>query len=600
MDDNHRATSWINATDWDDPNMSVNKGKGMKADLKTIEIDEIWWTSQSLPLDYGQGNNNDPNWNSHFKLSQEQLDEFGVKIPRYDYLKSIGGPSYISEGFDGVCYNANNHGVKMWGIYKPNPIPKPEDTQLIKEANESELTDTIVGKGKDSTNDPNAHGMLVFWDYQKPKAWWEPIYNQFITKMVIFMATDGIVHTLTNGKQKVHNVVPGRNELIVNEWSGGTSAQVGIRIVEGTLKVNKSRKNPTSNVGVYFNEAFAQNRVENWDIGWGIYTNNYDDLVREETYKWRIPNNEHVMQLIGQAPDVHSDIYFRLKDFLNVTPQEANKISNKIVQTGSNTSGFTLYPVGSKGQTAEEAWYSYGQLSQFRTGENALWLYDTIARFNLATTNDGIENKLIFNKSSHSCPIRFCNVKTDAELGYSFYIDEQKDEVLMLPYNASSEIIEYLPYNKCYKNDGTLGSGDNFQPFWQIGLKMDITNAKALNVQFNTNGESSYIHLFDENMVFIEPLIVHPQGVAFYDQRISLENIPINAKYIVIHNNPGQYYEANLEYDDYSNRPIKQLRHGLERGIALRYTNREHMKVLKSWSGIQEEAENIKNNILNL
>ncbi len=42
---------------------------------------------------------------------------------------------------------------------------------------------------------------------------------------------------------------------------------------------------------------------------------------------------------------------------------------------------------------------------------------------------------------------------------------------------------------------------------------------------------------------------------------------------------------------------LPELPKGLERGIALRYTNREHMKVLRKWSEIQQEATQIRNNL---
>ncbi len=43
---------------------------------------------------------------------------------------------------------------------------------------------------------------------------------------------------------------------------------------------------------------------------------------------------------------------------------------------------------------------------------------------------------------------------------------------------------------------------------------------------------------------------------------------------------------------------LKELEIGLERGITLRYTNRKHMKVLRKWSEIKAEAEEINSQIL--
>ncbi len=50
-----------------------------------------------------------------------------------------------------------------------------------------------------------------------------------------------------------------------------------------------------------------------------------------------------------------------------------------------------------------------------------------------------------------------------------------------------------------------------------------------------------------------------------------------------------------LPYNQASSLP--ELAKGLERGIALRYANREHMKVLKKWSEIQAEATEIKSKL---
>lgn len=603
-DDYDNAASWINATDWDDPKMPVNPGEGMQVTLNTIEIDEIEWTSQSLPLDYGRGNNRDPQWMKHFRYTEEDVAKWST-LSYYDFIRTVGGPSYPSGGFDGVFYNVQNHGgPKSWGMYKPNLIPPTLQNDIT-------LIESVVKPG-------NPHAPIDMMDYESYGAILTfndlASYlkrNKYTLKNLFFTSkkSTGTARLEISVKNRIVkevtvNTKVGVNTIPVDVDFAKLNGAVGLKIhvaANGSWMFNFHEGNPPYSdhdkkiIGQWYMNAYERTGS---DPCLGIEVSDYQSVQWDETYRWRIPNQEHVMQLVGQAPITSDDLYVRMKDFLNVTPTEANRVSKLITQTGLNTSGFSLYPTGSREQPDNKQFYSFGDLSLFRCGETAMGTYNTLKRFNLVTRNDNITNSVLFNNTEHAAQIRHCKVKTDAELGYSFYIDEERDKVLMLPYNASSKVAEYIPYNKCYENDGTPAQLNGFSLQWQMGIKVDITNGVALNLQTNVNVERSYVHLFDKDMNFIEPLKIYPTEWKAIDDRISLKGLPTNAKYVVIHNNPGQYFEVNVEYDDYDSRPLKQLRSGLERGIALRYTNRKHKKVLRKWSEIKAEAKEIDDQIL--
>lgn len=603
------AAAWINATDWDDPSMPVNSGQGMKAALSTIEIDEIEWTSQSLPLDYGKGNNRDPQWMKHFRYTEADVAKWST-LSYYDFVKTVGGPSYPSAGFDGVFYNVQNHSrLKSWGMYKPNQVPPTAQNNIT-------LIESVVKPGKQY-----GPGPMQLLDNHTVPVTLEGLANYLkknrlnLSALSITSDTDGgiaTIHIEKNRKLFIEKAFPikkGVTRFEVNADFTDISAEY--RLVVELRKDSEGRlprwlfnyfegvpaysDHDKGIIGSWYRAAYEHSAS---DPCLGVEVSTYQHLDWDETFRWRIPNQEHVMQLIGQAPVTNEDLYFRMRDFLNVTPAEAHRVSNQITQTGLNTSGFSLYPVGSREQPQEKQFYSFGNLSLFRCGETAMGTYNTLKRFNLVTNNDGVIDSVLFNNTQHAAQIRHCKVKTDSELGYSLYIDELKDKVLMLPYNASSAVVEYLPHEMCYENNGSKGIVNDFSQQWQMAIKVDITNGLALNIQTNTNVEKSYVHLFDKDMNFIKPLKVYPKEWRAISDRISLKDIPTNAKYAVIHNNPGQYFEANVEYDDYDSRSTSQLRHGLERGIALRYTNRKHMKVLRKWSEIKAEAAEINSQIL--
>lgn len=201
----------------------------------------------------------------------------------------------------------------------------------------------------------------------------------------------------------------------------------------------------------------------------------------------------------------------------------------------------------------------------------------------------------------------------------------EDDTPLSLPYDNNKNVSGFNLYSLGAKGLGYFGEGGDKPP-----LKSPIEDSyiDGVSEEFNGFGQYGALHVggaYDWDTTGIVPQNNHKRilfisGNAFNQSRL----IRIDGGY------PGAVQSAQvrfcrkksdeeLGYKMYINEAkdevtmvdyplsaadaskvsgLSELPKGLERGIALRYTNREHRKVLRKWSEIKAEAADIMSQII--
>ncbi len=192
---------------------------------------------------------------------------------------------------------------------------------------------------------------------------------------------------------------------------------------------------------------------------------------------WELPSLDDILQMVGQAPRLSSNLATNLLEFMAAGKDGLPANYNTEWVNYTNTSGFSLTPLGSRGSNDITQTYLGDYVSSHKKLVK-LRLKDPNHTFTLDVSNPNYSTN-----DFHFCQVRYCRHLTDEELGYKMYIDEHSNRVVMLPYEVETTLPE--------------------------------------------------------------------------------------------------------------------LAKGAERGIALRYTNREHMRVLRKWTDIQREAGDIRSVLIN-
>ena len=154
---------------------------GQKADNlimngEVVEVDEIYFTRTSLPLDYGSGTNHDPSWLNWLGYTDDMAKGFtGDKLNKLQLLNYVGGWGYFfEEGTRAwnipnlITCQSNKLGnaklvVPSYRYYEQvicqSPVTSPDIMQrfidfafMSEEENNLEIAHSMVGKGTSGLN----------------------------------------------------------------------------------------------------------------------------------------------------------------------------------------------------------------------------------------------------------------------------------------------------------------------------------------------------------------------------------------------------------------------------------------------------------------
>lgn len=149
---------------------------------------------------------------------------------------------------------------------------------------------------------------------------------------------------------------------------------------------------------------------------------------------WTLPTIADIMQIIGQAPST-GNINTDVLNFIGASQGDVpSNHQSDWYHDYKNISGLTLTPLGSRepeeGNLAT-SFYTFKLLSKLRlkdSNESTFAFYRAGSYYS--------------PKDYHYTQVRYCKVKTDAELGYKLYIDNCNDAVVMYPYNLTTKLTE--------------------------------------------------------------------------------------------------------------------------------------------------------------
>lgn len=446
---------WVNPYDYRKEPPAKNQGCDIQQYVNTVRIGEHEVTKNALAWDYGDSNAwKDPTYLKNIGIKQGEVDAItGVNgTERSKFIRQFGGYIYPWETGTADWKDKAN-----WDIFIKNE--GSIESKVIKEADESELTDSVKGE--------ISNPYFKFW-YKSVCPFLKNAGSYKIDKIVVYFATAGKVRLTINfidaskRIQKEFKVVEGKNELIIDidEFVGGANVRdFSITPMEGMMKINKQRVHPEfgpiryqpvrddagGNVG----------SVYDWDAGIGIYykVSSAVDLVDPN---WDILDKTSVLQMIGLAPGANATnkgaFFGAIRNFFWVdwdtvkqsdVPFSEDKAK---IYDSSNISGASWFPMGSKYNDSRS---SYGV-------ETSIILYlKNEKRFNIIKSGvGGIEPDTIIiteNNSAHATLVYLCKTLSEEELGYQLYIDEANNKVLKVDFPLSEkdkarvEKLEKLP-----------------------------------------------------------------------------------------------------------------------------------------------------------
>lgn len=153
---------------------------------------------------------------------------------------------------------------------------------------------------------------------------------------------------------------------------------------------------------------------------------------------WDLPNQEALLQLIGECPRTTGDFWVDLKDFIFCSPKENTFGLDNAFYKNKNISELSIVPNGCKINIATGKFYDQGNLASLMTKE------DFFTRFIEASVEDTrlkkrFDLQVVYY---HFAGVRYVKAKTDKELGYKMYIDEPNDKVVMLDESEYSSLPE--------------------------------------------------------------------------------------------------------------------------------------------------------------
>lgn len=566
-------SEYINATDWTSQAMQnpSDLGRvlgGTVERIPTQEIGEYVWMAKSPALDYGANQTSDPTYYGWLALTQEQVNDsenFGLPISRYDFLTKINGYG---------CYQ---------NLASPFSSPYGQFSKCCrhyKKVDVQEVAKTI-GTCINTGTTQHANDPLLF---TLPNLVNLLNSSSVITSITMWVMRAGVIKiTAGSFTAEKEAISTGRFTMDVEIPYKG--------IANLTITSNNARLANNGNVdnkvygGLWYANGYAQVASPNIEIV-SVEKNVLTEI--DKPYRWRLPNIDDYLQLVGQAPTTHTSAIDRAIHFLGANAQ-TNGLAGVDVSRyakGNDTSGFGLFLTGSRQHVKEYPnYYSLGKSAPLMLNNTTQYngvAYPVRMVFQNQTETD-MSKGIAVNRYYHMAQFRNCYHKTDAELGYAYYIDEATDTVQMLDYNASSEFeVQELVH------------------IW-LKAKFDVNGAKKLDIYAGLDENNAVVFYDADNKEISKPTLngkKYKGGTELSDtiQGVNEQiEVPANASYVIVNIVLLSAFEVNVEFDNMPALP--RLRKGLARGIALRYTNREHRKVLRKWSEIKQEAEGIMKEI---
>lgn len=158
----------------------------------------------------------------------------------------------------------------------------------------------------------------------------------------------------------------------------------------------------------------------------------YQDATKKTTVDgFNLPVTNDILQLIGQAPVKTGNVYLDFCDFVYAKP---NDYEYSFGRTGSNISGLTITALGFKINLPDGTGqhYSFGYGVGLKMKDNArMFIFSDAAGMQV--------NANLY----HFSQARYCKKKTD--LNYKLYLNEEKDEVLMVYNDDKKTDVSGLP-----------------------------------------------------------------------------------------------------------------------------------------------------------
>ncbi len=601
--------TWWDPINYDTP--ELKRGVYTEGTYKTQEVDEIWWMAQSVKFTHQKAKHSqDPTYLKNYDISQANLDalmdEEGVDYAKW--LNMAGGYTYP---VDGIAWWKKIYAIGDWHAYELRSFNKEQSTgeltTVAKEWDESELPDSLVGN---NSNNP------YFWFGYEDNHIKELQNPCVIKKIVCHFATSGELGLRLDYADGSHyagnyTVVEGRNELDINLVVEKPVKRFSVSAYRGTIKAKKTKIQDEFGRIVYRTNQWWQGpTTHDWSLGIGLYVDTYQTYYND-TLCWNTPEIEDVMQLIGQAPTTSKDIFQRLIDF-TVCNDSDNQLgrfpkTDYPLQGTLNTSGLTFFPAGSKENIDPKADYkdvfAAGKLFNMTVGHDCDHR-GTMRVFNLIKGEVGGAKGIYFSPSVRNTgypfgarQLRFSKRKTNGELGYKMYLDEENDQVLMLPYFANEQpVVEKSKLGNRLSDEGVWG---NFHIGFGISFQAKVEGAKSVYIKQWINHDGRNIHFLDKDNKIIKT-ILHANPSNALTQVESRHQVPKNAVFVVWFTaDPIEVY-CDVEYEDYTKDPryaLPELPKGLLRGIVLRYTNRLYLKVCKPLSEMRLEEQEILSHI---
>lgn len=144
----------------------------------------------------------------------------------------------------------------------------------------------------------------------------------------------------------------------------------------------------------------------------------------EEITGFDLPENADLLQLIGQMPVNYNRVYADFQNFVYAAPGDVSQTFNlPYMNKFENISGMTATPVGFKGNNDDDSGVHYS------FGYGFGWQMKNYAHIFTCSDIHGIGiNDYLY----HFTQARYCRKLSDQELRYKLYVDESKDEVVVL------------------------------------------------------------------------------------------------------------------------------------------------------------------------
>lgn len=189
-----------------------------------------------------------------------------------------------------------------------------------------------------------------------------------------------------------------------------------------------------------------ENTFGTWVTEYGearAYRDNYKFYTAkggEEISGFNLPETADICQLLGIAPiEPNNTVYGNIETFLYASAEDLDPAVRPLVSHilgFKNTSGLTMTPLGFKENRDDGTGvhYSFGYGFGLRM--------KSYARIFAFSHISGIK---VNTPLYHFTQARYCRKRSDAELGYKMYIDQNNDKVVMLDVGVSANGLPELP-----------------------------------------------------------------------------------------------------------------------------------------------------------